>query len=203
MLKFLILCLLFFLVSCKETSQPAVKENEVAETLPPDSIFVVGYGPMAHIYPPKNRELGCIRSNDRRGVCCKWSFAWKYNERAWEGEDYDGIVLGSGSALSKEEFMKGLAYMAYPLTAKYDEYLDSNPKQKSRISKIILKFTIETDGSIVNDTILSSTTGNKKFDKEIKNVLHIPWTEKWEKNSNGSTTAIVPITFWSAEVWEK
>jgi len=195
MLKFLIL--LFFLVSCKEESLQVVKEKDAAEDSPlpaylqPD--FLGGCGLMARIYPPKRIELSADADcGTEKGSCCKWRFAWRYNERVWEGEDYDGIILDSSSVLSKEEFMKGLALMSYPLTTKYNEYLDSNPKLKG---KILLKFTIESDGSIVNDTILHSTTGNKKFDNEIRNVLHIPWAKKWEKNGKGATTAIIPITF--------
>jgi len=195
MLKVLICCLLLFLVSCKEASLPPAKPQQ-------NSNSVVGYGPMAHIYPPRKNELGCIRSVSSGGRCCKWSFAWKQNDRVWEGDDYDGIVLDSGSVLSKEEFMKGLAYIAYPLTTRYDEYLDSNSEQKSKSIKIILKFTIEADGSIVNDTILFSDTGDKKFDNEIRNVLHIPWTKKWEGSGKGTTTATVPVTFWFAEFAE-
>jgi hypothetical protein len=131
----------------------------------------------------------------------------------------DVIVLGSDSALSKSYFVEGkrrftkslydslrsspdrfsrgwdnaMPKLARSVREIQKKYLDSNHK----LSGIILvRFTINRDGSVVNDSILFSTTKNQPFDKEIRDAVR---NSKWDKNENGTTTVAFPLTFWETK----
>jgi hypothetical protein len=133
----------------------------------------------------------------------------------------DVIVLGSGSAYPQSYFIEGKrritrsvhdslrrGLIEYPFSRGRDnampklarsvreiqkKYLDSDHK----LSGIILvKFTINRDGSVVNDSILFSTTENQQFDKDIRDAIR---KSKWDENENGTTTITFPLTFWKTK----
>jgi TonB family protein len=83
--------------------------------------------------------------------------------------------------------------VAEAVHAVYDEYLVSNPKLEGTV---VVKFTIGNDGFIISDSILSSTTKNKKFDEDIRAALR---KCKWKSNASGTTTVTFPFTFWKSE----
>jgi hypothetical protein len=121
-------------------------------------------------------------------MCCDWFYESK-------SEPYDEIILHSGSARSMSKFFKyGIqACIADTTIGRYGKYLDYNPNLKGTV---VIKFTIGSEGSIVNDTILSSTTKNRKFDKYIKDGLH---KCKWDEIDSGTSTVTFPFTFWKSK----
>ena len=58
--------------------------------------------------------------------------------------------------------------------------------------KVTLKFTIAPSGEIINISIVSSTTGFGKFDREIKSAVSL-WM--FSKVNEGKTTVIISFTF--------
>jgi hypothetical protein len=118
-----------------------------------------------------------VFAQDRR-ACCDW-----YN--TYNLPPYDVIVLDSGSVLSMEYIYKNFGLQRYAVLAKniYEKYLDSNTDLEGTV---VTKFTITHEGCVINDTILSSTTGNKEFDKEIREVLYKwIWDEETDKELKG------------------
>jgi len=128
-----------------------------------------------------------VRSPRYDGICCPWF----YDE---QNEPYEDIILHSGSALSVHHIMNWFDryYIANAVHAVYDEHLVSTPKLEG---SVVIKFTIGHKGFIVNDTILSSTTKNKKFDEDVRAALR---KYKWTANANGTTTVTFPFTFWKS-----
>jgi TonB family protein len=142
--------------------------------------------------PKKEKSKRQARLTD--GVCCDWSDS--------SGPPLDIIVLDSGSIRSMKEFeySTSMLMLYFYTAATYDKYLDLNPGLEGTI---VIKFIITHDGKVINDTILSSTTGNKKFDEKVKNNLHhCKWQEIsiWKRitGKNVTTTVTLPITFWKS-----
>jgi TonB family protein len=78
----------------------------------------------------------------------------------------------------------------------YNQYL----KQKPGFSgKVTIKFTIAASGKIIDINIVSSTTGNVKFDKAIKDSVA---TWKWKAIKGGNTTPTIPFNFSEEEEGE-
>ena len=125
------------------------------------------------------------------GMCCDWYYDGYYDD----GEPYDNIILHSGSALSMFGIMNYSRQecIAESLHPTYDKYLTSNPKLEGTV---VIKFTIDHIGYIVYDTILSSTTKNKKFDEDVRTSIH---KCKWQKTDSGTTTITFPFTFWKSK----
>jgi TonB family protein len=130
------------------------------------------------------------------GRCCDWKSGDRYNDSKFK--PYDVIVLDSGSARSESEFMTDRAVdeLSFSIFIEYNRYLRVNSYLKGTI---VIKFTVKHDGSVINDTILSSTTGNKKFDKRIREKIKNINICKWKEIGKGTTTVTVPITFWTTE----
>jgi TonB family protein len=124
------------------------------------------------------------------GICCHWPLG------ILGTLFYDEVVLDSGSARSEPEFMRGEDYAMLILKMaaekKYNEYLNSKPNLEGTI---VIKFTVTHSGRVINDTILSSTTKNEKFDKDIRKLLR---ESRWKEIDSGTTTATVPFTFWKS-----
>jgi TonB family protein len=121
--------------------------------------------------------------------CCDWHYDSEY------GEPHDVITLDSGSVRFKIEFIRSRAMINIKASALkiYNKYLESNPYLEGTI---VVQFTVTHDGNVINDTILSSTTKNKKFDEDIINSI---CNYKWEKIDKGTTTVTVPLTFWKSK----
>jgi TonB family protein len=122
-------------------------------------------------------------------------------------EPRDVVVVDSGSAFPNSYFIgyrpvtenqnwKGvweMARLASSVREIHEKHIDSGHD----VSGIILvKFTINLDGSVVNDSILFSTTENQKFDTNIRNAVR---ERKWEGNESKTTTVTFPLTFWKTK----
>jgi len=96
---------------------------------------------------------------------------------------------------SREEVMQVVDENMPALNKLYREHL----RQKPGLSgKVILKFTIDASGKIININIVSSTTGYAKFDKAVKDAVA---TWRWEAIKSGNTTPTIPFNF-TDENWD-
>ena len=125
------------------------------------------------------------------GACCHW-------HKDSSGKlPYDIIVVDSNSAISKNEFMIGneskLSELRFLLKKIHFQHMYSNPDLEGTIT---IRLTINHNGSVINDKILSSTTKNRKFDEDIKNAIR---KCEWRKINSGTTTVTIPITFWKSK----
>ena len=90
---------------------------------------------------------------------------------------------------SASEIMKIVKKRNERLKKIYNRYLSVRPGTQG---KITLKFTIDPEGKVISISIVSSTTGNEKFDQKIKADV-AKW--KFGKVTSGNTTVTIPFTF--------
>lgn len=98
------------------------------------------------------------------------------------------MVAGSGSR-SAADIMKVVRQRTPSLRHIYNESLKEKPGFQGRVT---LKFTIAPRGEIISISIVSSTTGFGKFDREIQNAVS-RWT--FSKVKEGDATVTIPFTF--------
>ena len=100
------------------------------------------------------------------------------------------IDMGSGDgSRSKAEIMAVVNARMPGLRRTYNQYLKTNP---GLTGKVTLKFTIAPGGDIISISIVSSTTGNSKFDAAIKDAVA---TWRWKAIKSGNTTPTIPFNF--------
>jgi TonB family protein len=97
--------------------------------------------------------------------------------------------LGEAGSRSKEDVMQVINANTPDLKKIYNQYLKQNPGFGG---KVTIKFTIDASGKIIDIKIISSTTGNVKFDKAIKDNVA---TWKWKAIKSGNTTPTIPFSF--------
>jgi TonB family protein len=100
------------------------------------------------------------------------------------------IDMGAGGGTrSKASIMKVVRRRSPGLRHVYTKYLKASP---GFAGKVTLTFTISPSGSINKISVSSSTTGNSKFDNDIKRKVK-GW--KFEVIKSGNTTVTIPFTF--------
>ncbi|MDR0518011.1 MAG: TonB family protein [Fibromonadaceae bacterium] len=100
------------------------------------------------------------------------------------------IDMGSGDgSRSKADIMAVINQRMPGLRRIYNQHLKTNP---GLTGKVTIKFTIAPGGDIVSINIVSSTTGDSKFDEAIKNAVQ---TWKWKAIKSGNTTPTIPFNF--------
>ncbi|MCF0224041.1 MAG: TonB family protein, partial [Fibrobacter sp.] len=111
----------------------------------------------------------------------------KGNLRTPSAKDID---MGSGSGnRSVTDIMKVVKRRTPGLRHIYNKFLKKNP---GFAGKVTLKFTIAPGGEVIQNTIISSTTGYGEFDQEIRNAVS-GWN--FDKIKSGNTTVTIPFTF--------
>jgi len=73
----------------------------------------------------------------------------------------------------------------------FEKYLQMQPGFKGKIS---FRFTIAPSGSIIELTIVSSTTGNDQFDQEIRDKVKTWRFEPIKGNANDVITIAFPFS---------
>lgn len=99
------------------------------------------------------------------------------------------IKMDNGGSRSAAEIMKVVRQRTPGLRQIYNKFLKKKPGFQG---KVTLKLMIAPDGEISSISIVSSTTGYKEFDKEIKKAVS-RW--KFSKVESGETTVTIPFTF--------
>lgn len=98
-------------------------------------------------------------------------------------------MSSANSARSASDIMKVVRKRTPGLRHVYTKYLKKNPGFSG---KVTLKFTISPSGEVINNIIVSSSTGYSDFDNEIKKTVST-WT--FGKVKSGNTTVTIPFTF--------
>ncbi len=100
------------------------------------------------------------------------------------------IDMGSsGASRSASDIMKVVKQRTPGLRHIYNKHLKKVPGFDG---KVTLKFTIAPGGEIISISLVSSTTGNGAFDKDIKEAIS-RWT--FGAIKSGNTTVTIPFTF--------
>lgn len=100
------------------------------------------------------------------------------------------IDMGSsGASRSASDIMKIVKQRTPGLRHIYNKHLKKVPGFDG---KVTLKFTIAPGGEIISISLVSSTTGNSAFDKDIKDAIS-RWT--FGAIKSGNTTVTIPFTF--------
>lgn len=100
-----------------------------------------------------------------------------------------GDVKVTGINRMAADIMKVVKQRKPALRNIYNKYLEKDPAFEG---KVVLKFTIGTNGDVLSISIVSSSTNNDKFDKEIKKKVS-SWN--FGKAEGGNTTVTIPFTF--------
>lgn len=98
-------------------------------------------------------------------------------------------VKVTGNNRMAADIMKVVKQRTPALRNIYNKYLEKDPAFEG---KVVLKFTIGTNGDVLSISIVSSSTNNDKFDKEIKKKVS-SWN--FGKAEGGNTTVTIPFTF--------
>ena len=101
------------------------------------------------------------------------------------------VNITKGSALGRDSVFAGLEKRTQALRHIYNKYLKRNPELFFE-GTIILKIKLLADGSVKECQIVSSTTNNKEFEKDVR-IAVSHWT--FPKVESGETVATFPITF--------
>ena len=101
------------------------------------------------------------------------------------------VNITKGSALGRDSVFAGLEKRTQALRHIYNKYLKQNPEHFFE-GTIILKIKLLADGSVKECQIVSSTTNNKEFEKDVR-IAVSHW--KFSKVESGETIATFPITF--------
>ncbi|MDR0516745.1 MAG: TonB family protein [Fibromonadaceae bacterium] len=96
---------------------------------------------------------------------------------------------GNDGSRSKADIMAVVNQRMPGLRRIYNQHLKTN---SGLTGKVTLKFTIAPGGDIISISIVSSTTGDSKFDEAIKNAVQA-W--KWKAIKSGNTTPTIPFNF--------
>ncbi len=111
----------------------------------------------------------------------------KGNLRTPSAKDID---MGSGGGTrSVTDIMKVVKRRTPGLRHIYNKFLKKNPGFSG---KVTLKFTIAPGGEVIQNVIVSSTTGFAEFDQEIRKAVS-GWT--FDVIKSGNTTVTIPFTF--------
>ena len=101
----------------------------------------------------------------------------------------DIVINGGNGARSASDIMHVVRQRTPDMRHIYNKFLKRKPGFQG---KVTLKFTIAPDGTIIGISIVSSTTGYRKFDGEIKTAVS-RW--KFSKVNADNTTVTIPFTF--------
>jgi len=101
-------------------------------------------------------------------------------------------ISGSGSGGSNRkssDIYKVVSRITSSAKTKYETPLHSNPNLKGTI---IIRFTIEMNGSVSSSSIVSNDTGDPSFGNEIMSLIrHL----NFGSTDRGNTVVVVPFTF--------